>query len=194
MLRCAGWTLTSNQSSRVDGREDRCFTIENLKEHVRSRRAELYVAAPTILHRYLVAGAPSHGGSRKGSYEAWDDVVRGACIWAGLDDPCAGIQRIRADADEDLAVLRVFLTLWREAFGDEEHTVREAIDGTRDRPDLTNAIADLGRCDATRLDAHKIGLALRSRRGRIVGGLRLTQATISDRRGVARWRVECVEA
>lgn len=47
-------------------------------------------------------GRPRHGAPRKGSFEAWDHLARGACIWAGLPDPCAGTQRIRRDADDDV--------------------------------------------------------------------------------------------
>ncbi len=98
---------------RVENPEDRhVFRYPDLLAHVRKHRAELVIAALTVLRAYFVAGRPRYGKPRKGSFEAWDDIVRGAIIWAGGADPLGGVERIRAQADEDVDRLRALLCAW----------------------------------------------------------------------------------
>src|SRR5262249_54439471 len=113
------WILTGNNVSFTDdmGRRvipidlDACverpedrdgFKYSNLIEHVTSTHPSLLAAALTILRAYHVAGRPSHGKTKMGSFEAWDDFIRGAVIWLqhpDLADPLLGRARVRAESD-----------------------------------------------------------------------------------------------
>jgi hypothetical protein len=85
--------------SKVEHPEDRTFKRGNLLGYVQEHRSRLVVAALTLLRAFVVAGRPAHGLPAKGSFDAWDRLVRGALIWAGGVDPLGGVQRIREQAD-----------------------------------------------------------------------------------------------
>src|SRR5207244_2276955 len=111
---------------RVEFPEERSgFRYPELLKHVREHRAELVVAALTVLTAYNEAGRPNHGETPMGSFESWDHLIRGACVWVGLKDPCAGRERIRAEGDHDLEAIRAVFTTWHEAFGSEGMTVAQ---------------------------------------------------------------------
>ena len=100
----------------MEAPEDRMsFHHPDLRMHVREHRPRLATAALTLLRAFHLAGKPRHGGPRMGSFEAWDDMIRSAVIWAGLEDPAAkddptrGRGRIRAGADDDLDQLSALL-------------------------------------------------------------------------------------
>ncbi|WP_437935291.1 hypothetical protein [Sorangium sp. So ce341] len=67
------------------------FKYPNLQRHVLMHRAELFVAALTMLRGWILAGKraaelPGWGGGW-GSFDDWDQVVRGTVLYAGLADP-----------------------------------------------------------------------------------------------------------
>lgn len=178
---------TIDLDAQLEHPEDRGdFTHPDLLGWTRQHRPQLVADALTLLRAYHVAGRPKHGKARKGSFEAWDDLVRGACVWVGLGDPEAGTERIRAEDDSDLAALGAVLEAWREAFGIAPKTAAEAVTVATEGTPLRDALLSItGR---EKLDTRTLGYALRRVRGRIVGGLRLTQAGESRASG-ARWVV-----
>ena len=161
------------------------FRHRDLLRHLRDVRAGLYVAALTVLRAYIVAGRPDHGRPAKGSYEAWDGLVRGAVIWAGGADPLAGVARIREDGDEDLERLRALLVAWRGQFGEQGVTIAEAISRAGETGPLYDALVGYSRNG--KADARQLGYALRKIRGRIAGGLVLDRE--NGRAGTCCWRV-----
>jgi hypothetical protein len=168
--------------------EDRtAFKHHDLLAFVRAERPRLVAAALTVLRGYHVAGRPAHGLARVGSFEAWDDLVRGACVWSGLGDPVAGRQRVRDEGDADLDVLRDALTTWRAAFAESEVTIAAAIDAASSNTELRVALAALVGCSTEKLDARALGYALRRVRGRLADGARFENAGRSH--GKVRWRV-----
>lgn len=178
--------------------EDRIgFAHEDLLAYVDGHRPRLVAAALTVLRAFAVAGRPPHGKSAKGSYESWDRLVRGAIIWAGGADPLGGTERIRETSDDDVDNLRTLLASWHSAIGEEPTTASAAAKlamahagpgTTAERDALRLALATCGSKPDGSLDAAAIGYRLRAAKGRIVGGLKLTDAGI-DRSGVRRWRV-----
>lgn len=67
------------------------FRIPELQLHIREHRAELFAAALTVLRGWLRAGLKARElegwGGAWGSFDDWDRVVRGAVVYAGLEDP-----------------------------------------------------------------------------------------------------------
>lgn len=107
----------------IEQPEDRKgFRYPSLVSHVRAQRSRLVVAALTVLRAFFAAGRPAHGGTRMGSFEAWDDLIRSAVIWAGLadpasaEDPASGRGRVRAEADDDTEDLAGLLTALGRVF------------------------------------------------------------------------------
>jgi hypothetical protein len=174
--------------------EDRsAFRHPDLLDWVGTHRGALLAAALTILRAYHVAGRPAHScGPRMGSFEAWDDLVRGACVWAGFGDPLASRERLRNEDDSDLLALRAALTGWCEAFGEGPKTAAEGIAVANDRAesgDSTLRDALLGLTpNRDKLAAAALGHALRRVRGRIAGGLRF-ETSRRDRANVTLWKV-----
>lgn len=69
------------------------FKHPDLEKHVLAHRGELLGAALTLLRAWIRAGKeapelPGWGGTW-GSFNSWDQVVRGAIVYAGFADPIA---------------------------------------------------------------------------------------------------------
>ena len=61
------------------------WKYDPLLPHVRKERPRLVAAGLTILRAYHVHGRPRHGKSRKGSFEAWDDLASNSGPWTLAD-------------------------------------------------------------------------------------------------------------
>ena len=171
--------------------EDRTkFQHPELVSWTQEHRPQLVADALTLLRAYHIAGRPKHGKPRKGSFEAWDDLVRGACVWVGLGDPHGGAERVRREDDGDLAALGAALEAWQETFGTTPKTAAEAVAEATRRAEKDSALRDalLGLTDKDKLDARALGYGLKRVRGRILGRLRFTQAG-ETRRGTHRWTI-----
>jgi len=172
------------------------FRYPNLVEHVRSRRPELAMAALTILAAFFRAGCPEHARPPMGSFEQWDRLIRGACIWLGLPDPCSGRERVREDGDSDLELIRALFSTWHEVFRSEPTTLAQAKAKAEERhegelrhPDFHAALSALDpRGDGSKLNSRPIGDRLRQWKGKIAEGFTLTSEA-EKRHGATAWRV-----
>jgi putative DNA primase/helicase len=90
------------------------FAVEDLLSHVRRDSGRLLAEALVVVRGFFTAGAPrlrevAPDAEPVGGFEAWDDRVRAAVIWAGLADPATtergkGRGRIDEASDEDVRV------------------------------------------------------------------------------------------
>ena len=115
---------------KVERPELRQYAYDPIAD-AKDNRGELVAAALTILRAYHVAGRPNRP-PRLQSFEQWSDTVRGALMWLGAGDPAGTMDRLRK-ADPVLASLTAVLHAWRDAFGFEPTTAREAIEAADDR-------------------------------------------------------------
>ncbi len=165
---------------------------EPLLAYVERERPRLAVAAITILRAYVVAGLPPHQqGPPIGSFEAWDALVRGACLWLGFEDPAAGRERVRAEGDADLDALRTLIAavyeVQRDASWIVSALVRLAAGSAND--ELREALLAFG--DGREPNPWAIGRALDRYQGRIVDGKCLRRG-LKGAGGVWKWRIEVV--
>jgi hypothetical protein len=202
------WALTGNNVSfqgdlprrvvpcdldpRMEHPEDRPethFKHRDLLAYLHEQRPRLVVAALTLLRAYVIAGRPRHDKPRMGSFEGWDDLVRGALIWAGAADPLAGRQRVREAADAELDSLRALLEAWRTEFDREAVTCSSALAKAQGAEgSLRQAIEAFTDSKIERSTAKKLGTRIGHYAGRIVGGFRFERDSgLSG--GSARWRV-----
>jgi hypothetical protein len=144
------------------------FRYPDLRPWVTAERPRLLAAALTILRSYHLAGRPRHDRPRKGSFEAWDDFVRGAVRWVGLADPHDGVGRIRSEDDSELTALRMALEACGDAFGGNQWSVGQAVSACANNADLRDSLADLS--GTSPIDARRLGVVLRKSRNRIVDG------------------------
>lgn len=123
--------------AKMEHPEDRTqFKIPELIRWTLANRPRLVGAALTILRAFHVAGRPRHGSPRMGSFEAWDDLVRGAVVWsmsakadpAGSGDESSARGRIRAVADDDLTDIRTLYAALRKRFENAMFTAAEVWD------------------------------------------------------------------
>ena len=120
---------------RCERPEERTFSRADLEGYVLGERARLVVAGLTALRAYAVAKRPPHGGPPMGSFEAWDGWVRGALVWCGCDDPCAGREALRDTSDDDRVILEAALTelaRWQAASETMAKRQRDSETGTAD--------------------------------------------------------------
>jgi putative DNA primase/helicase len=141
----------------------------------------------TMLRYYHLAGRPIHGSSRMGSFESWDDLVRGAACFAFGSDPAAGRDRVRLEADPEMESMQALYEVWTESLGQEWFTLSSAVDQAADAGLLRTALAEVAVKDG-KPDVRALGYRFRRWEGRILGGLRLDKNPKKTRNGI-RWRV-----
>ena len=188
------------QCERPDERAN--FRYPRILEHVAGERAKLVQAALTILRGFHVAGRPRAPETKPvGSFEAWDDLVRQAVIWAGDADPIDSRQRLRELGSVDREVLKELLSAWLEDIGAEVPvSIADLVTRANDRPEhsfgsrppfiherLRNALLSLNFVRKNNnVDPVSIGYYLRRNKDKIVDGLCVTRAGTAHN-NVATW-------
>lgn len=188
--------------AKIEHPEDRtAFQHPDLTGFVRRTRPHLVTAALTILRGFVVAGRPAHGKAKLGSFERWDDLIRAAVIWAGLedpagaDDPARGRGRIRAQADDDIEDLVLLHAELYRRFTGESWTAGDAWHA-REHDEALRAALDAAA--APRRDRTKpatlvtFRLLLRSAVGRPVRGFVLCRASDPHERQ-QRWCITSID-
>jgi hypothetical protein len=179
------------------------FTHPDLLAWVKQERPRLTVEALTIVKAYFEAGCPAQGLTPLGSFEAWSDLIRQALVWAGEADPCEGRKTIEAMSNPEYETLGALLYAWGECYQDKSITLNAIIDDCQmyaqhTGPEIArnkwNELQDaLGACDqrydGKRLDARKIGNALRAWQGRVIDRKRLIMDG-KDRTNKTLWKVQ----
>ena len=128
-----------------------------------------------------------HGKARMGSYEAWDDVVRSAVVWAGLADFAAadvsdsGRSRIRTDADQDAESLATVLSKLAGQYSRREFTAADVMILVERDPELRHALQAVAGDKHATVTAQSLPYALRSIVRRPAGGLRLDYGAVKRR-------------
>jgi hypothetical protein len=178
--------------------EERVFDV-NLHEEVPKRRAELAVAALTIVHAYLAAGEPRPNVPNFARFEDWSRYVRFPLIWLGLEDPCAGRERIEA-RDPIREQLLALLTTCHEVFGSEAFKVGDLIKEASDqhgptsnlelRRALYEFLAEIGGQNG-KISPTAMGKFIASHEHPIEGGLRFEKA--GKTKNAILWRVAVMD-
>jgi hypothetical protein len=185
------------------------FKHPQLEAWIRKARPRLVTCALTILRAFFVAGCPKQGLTTYGSFEAWSDLIRQAMVWVGEADPCAGRKDLAAQTDETYEHLATLLAAWAECYpvradgtGPDatlnliKRDVYDYEAKNEQPPNKWDALRDAliqfdRRYDGKTLNTHRIGNALRTVEGRVIGDTRLKRHGLD--RKVARWRLESVD-
>jgi hypothetical protein len=168
-----------------------------LLEYVREHRGELLAAALTILRAHALAGRPAAATSRLGSFEHWDEIVRGAVVFATGHDPCETRRTMADEAPErkdQLALLEAWQALPGGGYGKGGVTSKEALSlayqGFAEAPayeDLRDALAPMER-GGKPLTVRTLGMILAGLKDRNIAGLKLVKVG-EDKRSTL-WRVD----
>jgi putative DNA primase/helicase len=168
---------------------DRKFRIGDLREHVAERRAELLMAALTIIKAYTMSGADPICNPLP-SFERWSRLVRDPLMWLGLVDPVATQDEETEDEAQSLSEAFALMA-GHPSIGEKEFTASDLArlcDSFDGETALRAAIEAAGCSMAT--EQHKIGYWLREKRDHIAGGYKLIRG--AEARGAGRkWRLKC---
>jgi hypothetical protein len=185
------------------------FAHPRLLDYVRAERPRLVVAALTALKAFFVAGCPKQPNvSEFGGFEEWSDLIRHCLLWCGWPDPLAGRRNIGAESDPTSEKLAELLRCWGVCYPDEvartlkviiqDATYRRELDPKppitppNEWNDLYDALSAYdAKFDGKRLNAQRIGIALKSIDGRIIGDARIVRG--ADSYNVATWKREGVK-
>lgn len=187
-------TMLCRIDAKVEQPENRVFSSDPVEEAI-EKRADLIVAALTILRAYHVAGRPQKP-KPLGNFEEWSDLVRGALIWLGAADPVESMNQLRK-ADPVLETARAIMGQWRAAVDNQNVTSAEIIKLATEtceggyggkfelvRADFRDALMGVaGRGGA--LNSRALGNWLESQKDRIIDGHQFVR--MGNRQGVAVW-------
>jgi hypothetical protein len=174
------------------------FTFDPLEE-ARDKRAQLVVAALTVIKAYIAAGRPQKP-TPLGSFEDWSDTVRGALIWLDEPDPASSIETIRANDPKKNLEIR-FLELWTETFNTETRTVAELLKEIKPahgndhdpKPPPDHAMCEIIiEAIGNDHDSRKLAWFLRKLADKTIGG-KILRAAGSTQHAV-NWKVDAVES
>ncbi len=167
-------------STDVENPEARsAFKYSRLLDHIACHRAELVIAAMSIVGNFIAADRPDQKLSSWGGFEQWSDLIRGAIVWAGLADPIDALEVLRSSVIENVGSLTSkLIDAWTF---DSAVTVKAALISIESEPDKYTALAALidGRPDKDRTPAEYLGKLLRGARGQVISG-RCIQRDSSD--------------
>ena len=82
--------LVINLDTNSENPRGRTFEIKDLKKYVTQNRAQLLGAVLTILRAYKLSGQ-TVDKEPLASFEQWSQLVQGAVIWLGYEDPVAAV-------------------------------------------------------------------------------------------------------
>jgi len=169
------------------------FKYKDVLKYIRKNRKQFLSAILTIVKAYLIhvknGGDKIEFQSNFGSFESWSDVVRASIFWASGIDVCAGKEKVRNEADQDVISLRRLLSTWHEAYGEKEKTIAEVIRDKEEEVDVYEALSyyDYRATASGNVSARRVGQALTKLKGRRTMGMYL-KAVYGGRMGI-RWSV-----
>lgn len=157
--------------------ESRMFK-RDIMDYVLQHRGTLLAATLTVALAYCVAGKPK-GSESPSRFSAWDTLVRRPLLWLKRADPLATQADVR-DVDPVREALLAVLNGWRQLFGDNPGTVKEALNRVAGNqvlyPEAKEAFLAVAGDRNGEIGAKRLGRYLMRSIRRIEGGLRLNQA------------------
>lgn len=186
-------TLHVRLESQLENPEDRDdFTHPDVMAWVAAHRPRLVAAALTMLRAYFVAGCPTSGVKRWGSFEQWSSLVAGCVAWVGLPDPTQTRVELEASSDEGKAVLVAILDLWQRMGSKDGITVGAVLKNLygaahvferATEPDwyaeARETIESVAAAPNGKPSPRKLAWFLKKSRRRVIGGRWLDEAGIS---------------
>lgn len=193
--------LVCNLATALERPEERDdLKVPDLLAHVRERRGELVRAALVILRAHAVAGRPSNWKSKLGSFEQWDEIVRGA-VWFATGWDCNETRRQAAEESPERLDHLALMKAWaKHPYGGPDGrglTAEEACrlangdsrvpgSGSEMAEELAEALARYGR-DGKVPPARQVGHTIRRMAGKNVEGLMFVRR--GHHRNVVLWGV-----
>jgi hypothetical protein len=195
-------TLMSSLDPKCERPELRSFDTDPI-DTIRRDRPRYVLAALTVLRAFHVAGRPQQTVPL-GSFEDWSLFVRDALVWLGEADPCATMERARAE-DPKLEALTNVVEQWYAVLKDKIVSVKDVIDKATGldlvlnrldfnrreylHPDFREALLIVAG-EGGAINSRRLGKWLAANKNRVVGGKRIEPETMLN--GISRWRISCL--
>lgn len=161
------------------------FRHPKLKEWALEYRCELLSAVLSLVRAWADAGMPKAEKSL-GSFESWAAVMGGILEVAGVSGLLGGRERLHTQADRETTEWAAFLIAWHETHGTLTVTARDLFAVLKERRlllDLWGGRSDIGAMQ-------RLGHALKARRDRMYGNLKIVSAGQDSTTGNAAYRLE----
>lgn len=166
-------SLVIRLDANTENLRERVFRIENPRRYVMERRAELLVAALTIIKAYLLTNGTVKMPVTLPSFERWSRLARDPLLWLGMVDPV--VTQLNETDDENQNVGPIFERL-AASFGDRPFTAGDmarVVGGlTDENSQLSDGLMAMGCAEPT--NPVKLGYWLRAQKDKIGSGLKLT--------------------
>jgi hypothetical protein len=189
------WLPCNLASSLENPHEREDIELVDIRAHIAEHRADLLADALTILRAHAVAGRPVGWKAPLGSFEQWDQIVRGA-VWYAMDADCLVTQQQATAESPDRLDKLAILEGWARLPGGATDglTIDEALEmarpddkGSSSYPELSNAFLRMSK-DGKYATVRRVSYRFRALRGQNIGGRRLVKS--GERNHSTLWRVE----
>jgi len=149
----------------------RNFKHPNLKEWAHSYRSELLSAVLSLVRAWVVQGMP-RGHASIGGFESWAGVMSGILNVSGVSGLLGGREELHNHSEMETQEWTAFLSTWYGHFGPRPVTAGELFELARER----GLLLDLWGGRSAIAGKQRLGHALKARRDRIYGALRIRAA------------------
>lgn len=155
----ATWMLNGNNVKIVGDLIRRCFWIrmdaktakpwertnfrhKKLRKWVRIHRGELLAALLTIIRTWFVAGKPKPKGLKLGSFEEWEETLRGILSCAHIPGFLANQEKFYEITDEERQQWKGFIAKLREHYHKIRFTAQELTEEVRNDVPLRSLLPE----------------------------------------------------
>lgn len=178
-------SLVCRLDANAESARGRQFKIEDLAGYVLEHRAELLVAAITVIRAYVVADQPRvQGTDPLESFETWTRVARDPLVWLGMADPVA-TQELETEDDHD--TLCAAFTAIEASFRTQQFTSRKIAGLMGPEAVQVRAALETAGCSNAD-DSAKVGYWLRANRDVVAGRWKLISH--KGHAGIAVWQLK----
>ena len=181
--------MLSTDAEHPEARSE--FKYPRLLDFVERNRAELLIAAMSIVGNFISANRPDQKLPSWGGFEQWSDLIRGSIVWAGLADPICAMEVLKSNVTEDVgSITSKLIDAWKFENPVSVKTALTAIELEPEKYSVLAALID-GRPDKDRTPAEYLGKLLRGARGQVMNGRCIQKDPSSTSR--PRWFMEIKE-
>jgi putative DNA primase/helicase len=168
--------ILCQMDAQMERPETREFKDDQLFETVKANRAQLVVAALTVLRGWHIARATAGIKLKPCDFTEWSHRVREALVWLGEDDPAATMEQARKD-DPYRAERAAVFTEWHKALGENPTLVKDIIAAAFNYPDFYAALVTVAVArNGKEISLERLGRWLSKNKGSIVNDLSLISA------------------
>lgn len=187
---------------RIDPKTDRPYARQfelDPEQYVKQNRFSMVMDALLIVRAWFSSNACLFGDVAEGrmaSFEVWDDMVRQPLCWVNREILTGNYPDVmelideaqQSDPEQD--VLCSLLNELRDSFGGDAFNARQVKDSLVFNDDLRETFSEITKREKPTTQG--IARVLSYRKGRMVKGLRLTEAPKDTVKNVQQWRIDAV--